>query len=192
MFIITERQYSIIMKQAQDCWPMETGGFLGGHDNKILGVLPIPNKNPGDQTTQFALTGDDIELAYRFLVKHKLEYLGVYHTHPRGIPYPSPQDLAHNQKYLFIVGLQDRRKPELYAWRVENKQVFAEDIKIISDFGATVIDIRTGQPKLTENSAKEAADKLAHDIDTMISGKMPDYPKLEPGDWDPSTFSTYA
>src|SRR3989339_2273988 len=190
MFIITERQYNIIMQQAEACYPQETGGILGGRENTILGVLPIPNKHLYDRTQTFGLSQDDIDTAYRFLVKHKLEYLGVYHTHPKGIPFPSPQDLAHNQKYLFIVGLRDRRSPELYAWRVENKQVFAEDIKIISDFGATVIDIHTGQPKLTENSAKEAADKLAQDIDTMIAGKMPNYPKLEPGDWDASSFST--
>ena len=46
MFIITERQYSIIMKQAQACYPQETGGFLGGRENTILGILPIPNKRP--------------------------------------------------------------------------------------------------------------------------------------------------
>lgn len=192
MFIITERQYNIIMKQAQDCWPAETGGFLGGRENKILGVLPIPNKNPGDQTSTFALSDDDIELAYRFLVKNRLEYLGVYHTHPRGIPYPSPQDLSHNQKFLFIIGLQDRRNPELYAWRVENGRVSQEDIKIISDFGVTVVDIHTGQPKLMANATKATADKLANDIDAMIAGQTPNYPKLEPTGWDASSFSTFA
>ena len=98
MFKITEHQYNIIMKQAQDCYPQETGGILGGRDDTILGVLPIANKIVQDRTAVFGITAEDIERAYHFLVKHKLEYLGVYHTHPKGIPIPSAQDLAHTEK----------------------------------------------------------------------------------------------
>ena len=192
MFVITERQYNIVMKQAQACYPQETGGFLGGHDNTILGVLPIPNKDLYDRTEVFAISSDDVELAYRFLVRYKLEYLGVYHSHPRGAPFPSAQDLSHNQKYLFIISLQDRYNPELYAWRVENGKVYAEDIKIMSDYGATVIDIHTGKPKLSENVNPREMDRLAQMIEDMIAGKMPVYPKLDPTHWDASTFSTFA
>lgn len=192
MFIITERQYKIIMQQAQACFPQESGGFLGGHDNTILGVLPIPNKNLYDRTESFALTADDIETAYQFLVKHKLEYLGIYHSHPRGIPYPSQQDLSHHQKYLFIIGLQDRYNPELYAWKVEGGKVYPENIKITSDFGITVVDIRTGKPKLSEYMPRQELDRLANMIDEIISGKFPTYPKSNPLNWDASSFSTFA
>jgi proteasome lid subunit RPN8/RPN11 len=192
MFIITERQYNIIMQQAQACYPQESGGFLGGRGNTILGVLPIPNKHLYDRTETFALADTDIDTAYRFLIKHKLEYLGVYHSHPRGIPYPSEQDLAHHQKYLFIVGLQDRYNPDLYAWRVENGKVVQEDIKVVSDYGVTVIDIKTGQPKLSEGSNHNQLDRLAEMIDQMVDGKSPVYPKLDPTKWDAGSFSTLA
>ncbi len=192
MFIITERQYNIIMKQAQACYPQESGGFLGGKENTILGVLPIPNKYLYDRTEVFGIGSDDVDLAYKFLNKHKLEYLGVYHSHPKGIPYPSEQDLAHHQKYLFIIGLQDRYNPELYAWRVEGNKVYPEDIKIISDIGVTVIDIRTGKPKLSENAPPAEMDRLAHMIDDLIAGKEPQYPKMKPIKWDASSFSTLA
>ena len=192
MFIITERQYNIIMQQAQACYPQESGGVLGGKKNTILGVLPIPNKYLYDRTETFAITDDDIDLAYKFLAKHKLEYLGVYHSHPKGAPYPSEQDLAHHQRYLFIISLRDRFNPELYAWRVEGNKVYPEDIKIISDIGVTVIDIRTGKPKLAESATKAEMDKLASMIDDFISGKKPEYPRLRPVKWDASTFSTLA
>lgn len=192
MFVITERQYNIIMQQAQACFPQETGGVLGGRENTILGVLPIPNKYLYDRTEVFAVSDKDIDTAYRFLTKHNLEYLGVYHTHPKGIPYPSEQDLAHYQKYLFIIGLQDRYNPEFYAWRIESGKVYAEDIKIMSDIGVTVIDIRTGKPKLSENVTRQELDRLAEMIDEMIAGKVPTYPKLGPVHWDASTFSTFA
>jgi [CysO sulfur-carrier protein]-S-L-cysteine hydrolase len=193
MFTITERQYNIIMKQAQGCYPQESGGFLGGRENTILGVLPIPNKHPYDRTGTFAMTDDDLDLANRFLIKHKLEYMGVYHSHPKGVPIPSEQDLAHNQKYLFIVGLKDRYNPELYAWRVEGKNVFQEDIKIISDIGVTVVDIRTGQPKLSESAPKQEMDRIANMIDGLVGeGKELEYKKAGPINWDASSFSTFA
>jgi proteasome lid subunit RPN8/RPN11 len=192
MFIITERQYNIVMQQAQACFPQETGGILGGRENTILGVLPIPNKHLYDRTETFAISDDDIDTAYRFLAKHNLEYMGVYHTHPKGIPYPSQQDLSHGEKYLFIIGLQDRYNPELYAWKAENGRVYSEDIKITSDVGVTVVDIRTGKPKLSENVPRQELDHLAEMIDAMIAGRRPEYPKLDPTHWDASTFSTFA
>lgn len=192
MFIVTERQYNIIMQQCQSCYPQETGGILGGRDNTILGVLPIANKFSQNQSQAFALSSDDIETAYRFLVKHKLEYLGVYHSHPKGIPIPSAQDLSHNQKYLFIIGLQERYNPELYAWKVENGKVYQENIKIVSDIGITVVDIHTGQPKLSQFFPRRQMDRLAEMIDEMTVGKSPTYPKLDPQKWDASSFSTFA
>src|SRR3989338_161807 len=192
MFIIKERQYNIIMQQAQACYPQETGGILGGRENTILGVLPIPNKFLYNRTETFAISDDDIETAYHFLVKHNLEYLGVYHTHPQGTAYPSAQDLSHHQKYLFIIGLKDRYNPELYVWRVENGKVYSENIRITSDIGITVIDIKTGKPKLSENITRQELDRLADMIDEMIAGKKPVYPKTGPVHWDASTFSTMA
>ena len=192
MFIITERQYNIIMHQAQACWPQETGGFLGGKGNTILGVLPAANKFLYDRTQTFGLTSDDVDRAYHFLVKHQLEYLGVYHTHPTGVPYPSEQDLAHHQKYLFIIGLQDRYNPELYAWRVEGTNVYREDIKVVSDSGVTVVDIKTGKPKLSQNTTKEEMEKLTNMINALITGKEPQYLRISPSKWDASSFSTFA
>jgi len=192
MFIITEHQYNLIMKQAQKAYPQETGGFLGGHDNTILGVLPVQNKEFNDPKTHFGLNSDDVERAYHFLVKHKLEYLGVYHTHPSGVPVPSQADLSHDQKYLFIIGLADRYNPDLVAWRVENGVARAEDIKIISDLGVTVVDIVTGKPKLSQNAPTAVMDRLANQIDDLIAGQQPEYPKLNPTLWDESSFSTFA
>lgn len=192
MFKITERQYDIIMKQAQSCYPNETGGILGGQGDTILGVLPIANKVLKNQTEVFGITAEDIERAYHFLIKHNLEYLGLYHTHPKGVPIPSAQDLAHHQRYLFIIGLEDRYNPELYAWRVEEGKVYAENIKIISDIGITVIDVVTGKPKLSESVDREELDKLAEIIENLILGKEPEYPKQGPINWDASSFSTQA
>ncbi len=193
MFKITERQYNIIMKQAQDNYPQESGGILGGQGDTITGLLPIANKITRDRTQTFGITSDDIERAFQFLAKYQLEYLGLYHTHPRGVPIPSAQDLSHQQKYLFIIGLADRYNPELYAWRVEGRDVYQEDIKIISDAGVTVIDIGTGKPKLSQNLSREEMNTMVSTINNWIGGRAPEYLKFGPTTkWDPSSFSTFA
>ncbi|MBN2058029.1 MAG: M67 family metallopeptidase [Candidatus Saganbacteria bacterium] len=180
------------MKQAMRAYPNETGGILGGRKDTITGVLPIANKISQESTNKFGISSEDIERAYKFLIKHKLEYLGVYHTHPKGLPYPSEQDLAHHQKYLFIIGLRDRKNPEFYAWKAENGLVKPEDIKIISDVGVTVVDIMTGKPKLSENIGGKELDRLTRMINAFIEGKEPEYHKYNPTNWDASSFSTFA
>lgn len=42
MFKITEHQYNIIMKQAQSCYPQETGGFLEDTATPSWGFFPFP------------------------------------------------------------------------------------------------------------------------------------------------------
>lgn len=192
MFIITERQYNLIMQQAQACYPQESGGILGGRENTILAVLPIPNKFLYNRTEVFQLYHEDIERGYRFLEKHHLQYLGIYHTHPHGAPYPSEEDLKHNQKYLFIISLKDRYNPELHAWKIEGSKIMAVDIRIISDLGITVIDIETGKPKLSDNVTQDEMKRLVKMINVFISGRKPKYLKMEPIQWDASTFSTLA
>jgi proteasome lid subunit RPN8/RPN11 len=194
MFIITERQYNIIMEQSQTAYPEETGGFLGGKNNEILGVLPVFNKNfEGDRKKEYGLTTEDIYRAHDFFKKHGLEYLGVYHTHPQGIAYPSDQDLKNFQKHLFIISLKDRYNPEFRAYTVApGRKVIPEPIKVIDDRHTTVIDIDTGKPKLSDNVMAEEMIKLHSMIDDLIDRKA-HYPKLTPSnEWEPSSFNTVA
>jgi proteasome lid subunit RPN8/RPN11 len=181
MFTITERQYDLIMNQAQENFPYETGGILcGTKDNVITGVLPLYNLADGDQTKQFGITSDDILRGHEFAKKHGLIFFGIYHTHPRGIAYPSDEDLSHNQRCLFIISLRDRYNPEFAAYSISpGRQVVREDIQIINNTGVTIIDIHTGNPKLSENVTAETMEKLHDMIDNIIEYKQK-YPKLSP------------
>ena len=191
MFRITQRQYEIILRQAEGCYPQETGGVLGGREDTILGVLPIFNKDISAPDVSYGITGEDMARAFGFLKKHDLEYFGIYHSHPKGVPFPSDQDLMHNQKYLFIIGLRDRYNPELAAYRIEKDKIVQEPIKIVNDSGFTVVDIRTGKPQLSENVSRKEMEKLERMINDHINGVEIIYPKMQPV-WDASTFSTMA
>jgi proteasome lid subunit RPN8/RPN11 len=189
MFTITKRQYDLIMNQAQACFPQEAGGILGGREDVILGVLPVFNQYLYDRTQTFGMTADDLDRGFRFLAKYNLEYYGIYHSHPKGIPYPSKEDLSHNQRYLFIIGLADRYDPELYAWEVDKGEITQVPVKIVDERLVEQMYLSPEKPSLAE-SAPDEMKKLAGMIRDIIKGEIV-YPK-EPPKWDSSSFSTTA
>lgn len=190
MFIITERQYNIVMQQAQMSYPYEAGGVLGGREGVVMGVLPIFNKTPEDPKESFGMDSADIQRAHDFLAKHGLGFYGIYHSHPRGIAFPSEADLSHHQKYLFIISLADRYNPVFAAYQIEGKDITLVNIRVVSDKGFSVLDITTDKPHLAEHATRKEMQYLSNLIENIIEGKV-EYPKFNPTIWD-STFSTLA
>lgn len=192
MFIITQHQYEIIMNQVQACYPQETGGFLGGKEDKILGVLPVPNKVVGGRD-EFGLWDEDFSRAHLFFNKHDLRLMGVYHSHPAGIALPSDQDiratLQKNMRFMFIIGLSDRYKPDLRAYSLE-RGVKEVPIKVVSDKGVTVLDLfssKDREKRLTPEILHTYHDYVKRIIlEQTEAGKKMDF------GWDSSTFETMA
>ena len=60
-FNITKRHYDILIKQVQDNFPYESGGFVGGKDFLISAIFPVFNKDYSNKTDVFAITMDDID-----------------------------------------------------------------------------------------------------------------------------------
>ncbi|MFC1559764.1 Mov34/MPN/PAD-1 family protein [Candidatus Margulisiibacteriota bacterium] len=191
MFTITNRQYELIMHQAQSCYPQESGGILGGREDVILGILPIHNKFLYDRTGTFGMDTDDIDRGYQFLAKHKLDYYGIYHSHPKGIPYPSKEDLSHGQKFIFIVGLADRHNPGLYAWKVEGKEITQVPIKIVDEQLVEQMFLSPSKPKIADAAHPDEFAKLQSIIMDIVKGKVK-YEKEHANKWDHSSFSTLA
>jgi len=192
MFVITQHQYDVIMRHLQESYPYEAGGILAGVNNEIRGVMPILNQDMDNPKKSFGITSRDIERGYIFAKKNGLQFMGVYHSHPRGDAYPSDQDMKNNQKYLFIISLKDRYNPEFRAFGVENRVPIPIPIKIIDNRGVTVIDIDTGKPKMSDNMVEADIKKLSNLINDIIDQKAK-YPKLSPSNkFDPSSFNTLA
>lgn len=95
--IIIKRQFHILNEQIINGYPNETGGFFAGKNNIILGVFPIANRRDsasGAQTT-FSINEDDIYFAQKFFKDNQLNIMGMYHSHPNGLPIPSAKDMTH-------------------------------------------------------------------------------------------------
>ena len=106
-FRITRRHYDIILKQGLDLLPIEAGGFLGGdiETGTIKAIFPIYNQHLEVQTDTFGFMPDDLGRARSFFKKHNLEYFSMYHTHPKGIAYPSQTDIKAGHWFHFILSL---------------------------------------------------------------------------------------
>ncbi|NQY73450.1 MAG: Mov34/MPN/PAD-1 family protein [Candidatus Margulisbacteria bacterium] len=194
--LITQRQFDIVMGQAMDNYPEESGGFLGGKDNVVQAVLPVYNQSATDRTRRFVMTSDDIQRAHEFFEKHGLGFFGSYHSHPDGLPTPSHQDITNVQKYHFIIGLKDPNKPILKAFHASGFHIDEIPVAVISNDGFTALNLGESESQIKEEVLSEnmLKDDDKEGLDNMMDNLRkgdPKYTKERPNKSD-SDFSTLA
>ena len=198
-FVFTQRHYDILIKQALDNLPQESGGFLGGKDNVVMGIMPTHNQHLYNRTDTFAVTSDDMQRAFDFFAKNGLSYFGLYHSHPKGIAYPSPQDIRTGQRYHFIVSLRNPKVPVLAAYEIINQQPHQIPIRIEPDSKYSVKDL-AAKPTAAGAKAKpsplggdilESARQMGAVLESWRQEKSPEYQKMPPKSAG-SDFSTLA
>lgn len=199
-FRILKKHYETILKQGLDNYPQEVGGFLGGKDGTIMGIQPLFNTHLFNKTDTFEFTQEDVIRAHEFFKKHNLDYYGLYHTHPKGIAYPSKADIDTGHKYHFILSLRNQEKPDFRAYAIQNKQPIEVPLIKISDKGFS------SKEELTQGVKKEVSalkgkmpnfenqeiEKLGGMIENLRNFKSNQYEKLPPKDALGSDFSTLA
>jgi proteasome lid subunit RPN8/RPN11 len=193
-FIFTQRHYDIIIKQTLDNLPQESGGFLGGKDNVVMGIMPTHNQHLYNRTDTFAVTSDDMQRAYEFFAKNGLTYFGLYHSHPKGVAYPSPEDIRTGQRYHFIVSWRDPESPVFAAYEIIQNEPHQIPIKVESDSKYSVKDL-TGKASAKTSpiggDILESARTIGVVLDRWRAGKSPEYPRMPPKQ-SGSDFSTLA
>lgn len=191
-FKIIQKHYDTLIKQGYDNLPYESGGFLGGKDGVICAIMPTFNKDWDENTDVFALQDGDIQRAYQFFSTHKLNYFGVYHTHPKGVAYPSEADIKTGHKYHFIISYRDKQNPQFNAFRVDNNVPIQIPLKIIPNTGFFSKNLKGGEDpeKIIE---KKEVESLHNKVQSLIEGEKGIYNKLPPKEGElNSDFSTFA
>ena len=72
--------------------PYEACGLLAGMDTQILAAHPLRNVADSPQK-QFQLDPREQLQALKAIDKAQLDWIGVYHSHPRSAPIPSQSDM---------------------------------------------------------------------------------------------------
>lgn len=197
-FRITLKHYKTILQQGIVNLPQESGGFLGGKDGLISAIQPIFNQQLYSKVDTFSFTGEDIIRAHEFFKKHNLDYYGLYHTHPKGVAYPSQADIDTGHRYHFILSLRDQERPVFAAYFIKGKEPIQVPLEVIPDTGFEKADIyalagtKTKINPYQTKSVEEEARHLNRLIENIKDDRQNDYPKLPPKHIDRSDFSTLA
>jgi proteasome lid subunit RPN8/RPN11 len=128
---LTPTQTNILVQQAVDDAPRETCGLLAGLGERVQEIVPLPN-SAVDPLHHYRLNDQAYSTALFRLQAKNLTVVGFYHSHPKGDPIPSVEDIqdAHypDTPYL-IIGLRNGES-RLAAWRIRYGQVVPVEIYV--------------------------------------------------------------
>lgn len=113
--------------------PLEACGLLAGTDEQITAAFPVANKAQAPEK-RFKLDPNEQLQALKAIDHARLEWIGVYHSHPHSAPIPSTADVnewADNGLLQLIVSLE-RSTPQVKLWRLGETSVSPVDLNFDS------------------------------------------------------------
>ena len=104
--------------------PLEACGLLAGTSDHIAAAFPMRN---GAQAAEcrFQVSPNEQLQTLKAIDDARLEWIGVYHSHPHSAPIPSAADVnewADSGLLQLIVSLE-QSKPQLKLWRLRDTSV---------------------------------------------------------------------
>lgn len=112
---------------------VECCGLLAGHDGAITHVFPAANVAP-DPAKNYEIDPREIVRLLREFRERKLEFLGIYHSHPNGKNEPSARDIElayYSEAIYFIVSpVVDAPKP-VRAFSIRDGQATELEIECL-------------------------------------------------------------
>ena len=98
--VLLQNQIEILTNHAKKNNPNESCAILFGKiENGIFDVKDVfLTKNIEDSPVNFTISNEELLLAYDEAEKRKLEVIGIFHSHPDSMAYPSLTD----KKYMEI------------------------------------------------------------------------------------------
>lgn len=141
MLKIDAQQYEIIVAQGRAGKPLEICGLLAGtrdeNGARVLAALPVESDDQSEVT--YTLNARGYMDAMKEAEKRGLAIVGIYHTHPATVAYPSKTDVARahwgdtddllfpDYSYL-IVSLRDPENLEPHSFQINGRRI-PEDIE---------------------------------------------------------------
>ena len=126
--LVTKEVRAAIERHAVESRPAECCGLLSGADGVITDLHPL--RNDADRPeTRYSAAPEDLFAATRRIRDTGHSLLGIYHSHPRSVAYPSPSDVEmafYPEAAYFIISLEPM--VELRAFRIRDAGI--EDLPI--------------------------------------------------------------
>ncbi len=127
---------SQIADHAEADAPIEACGLLAGESNSIKRAIPLRN-NAATPSKHFRLAPEEQLKTMKAIDEAGLDWIGIYHSHPRSAPIPSQTDIAAalDAKLLHLIISLEHARPKLKLWRIDGNAV--SPIELIFETGAT-------------------------------------------------------
>ena len=140
MLKLSQEQFDRIVAHGLEGKPLEICGFLAGRSTpdgkEIVEAIRVESDDKSELTYQ--MNPLQQMRAEKEIRARGLEIVGIYHTHPATVPYPSKTDVAQahwgetddllfpEYSYL-IVSLRDPNAPEPRSYKIQGRRI-PEDI----------------------------------------------------------------
>ena len=139
-----------IADHAESEAPNEACGLLAGENKTICRAIPLRN-SAATPTKHFRLEPEEQLKSMKAIDEAGLEWMGIYHSHPRAAPIPSRTDIesALDAKLMHMIISLEHARPKLKLWRIDGGSV--APIDLIFDNGTT--DDEVGQFSMRQRVA---------------------------------------
>jgi proteasome lid subunit RPN8/RPN11 len=112
----------------------ECCGLLAGRDGVITHVFPAENV-AADPAKSYEIAPQEVFRLMREFRAAGLEFLGIYHSHPKGENVPSARDVElayYSEEVYFILSPRLDAKKPVRAFSIRDGVVAELDIQIVS------------------------------------------------------------
>ena len=131
MIIIKKKDYNKLVEYSKQELPNEACAIMAGKNNSIFKVYLT--KNIQKKPDSFLMAPEEQFKVIKDIRKEKLKMLGIFHSHPDSPAMPSIRDISmafYPEVVYFILSLEDSDNPLLKGFRIIDRKVSNEDIKI--------------------------------------------------------------
>lgn len=121
-----------LLEHARRDQRVECCGLLAGRDAVITHVFPATNVAP-DPARNYEIDPREIVRLLREFREQKLEFLGIYHSHPNGKNEPSARDIElayYSEAIYFIVSPQPDAPQPVRAFSIRDARAQELEIEI--------------------------------------------------------------
>jgi len=131
MLEIPKEILDAVIEQAQEGFPLEVCGIMGGSGSRVTSRHPMTNTDASNE--HFMMDPKEQFAVVKTLRAAGEEMLVIYHSHPESPARPSQEDIRlalTPNVYHLIVSLEERELPVAKAFRIASGNV--EPVNLIT------------------------------------------------------------
>lgn len=135
VFRIPRSMARAIVEHAQEEYPKEACGILGGPPGEPRRVFRLANVDP-DPEMRYNADPRELKRVTDEIYVESWDVVSIYHSHTHSPAFPSPTDVArayYPEAVYLLTSLKDRTRPDLRAFRILDGRIEEIEVAETSD-----------------------------------------------------------